>query len=229
MAVAATGLRTGRLTWSDWRRWARGGYLAARFAPTRSCMHSIGLVADRSSAVDVLRSPGASIHTQVAGIVGFALLSAIGAQFRVYLWEVPFTLQTLAIYGSGLYLGWRNGLLAQLLYLAMGFLVPVYAGDGTGITYFAGAVSAGYLLGAPLSAAAAGVLSRRWRGLSGTLVAMAVASLVLFTAGVTWLHFAANHASWLESIDKGWLRFVPMDAAKILFLGLVYAATRRVR
>lgn len=192
-------------------------------------MHSIGLVADRPAAVDALRSSSASIPAQAAGILGFALLTALGAQFRIYLWEVPFTLQTLAVYGSGLYLGWRNGLLAQVLYLTIGLFVPVYAGDGAGIAYFAGSVSAGYLLGAPLAAAAAGALSRRWRGLTGTLVAMAVASLVLFTAGVSWLHFSAGHATWMESIDRGWLRFVPVDAAKILFLGIVYAGTRRVR
>ncbi len=192
-------------------------------------MHSIGLAADRPAAVDALRSSSASIPAQAAGIIGFALLTAIGAQFRIYLWEVPFTLQTLAIYGSGLYLGWRNGLLAQVLYLVLGFFVPVYAGDGVGIAYFAGSLSAGYLVAAPLSAAAAGALSRRWRGLTGTLVAMAVASLVLFAVGVGWLHVAAGHATWLESVDRGWLRFVPADAAKIVFLGLLYAGTRRVR
>lgn len=192
-------------------------------------MHSIGLQADRPAAIDALRSRDASVSVQAAGIIGFALLTAVGAQFRLYLWEVPFTLQTLAVYGSGLYLGWRNGLLAQLLYLALGFFVPVYAGEGQGIAYLAGAASAGYLLAAPLSAAAAGALSRRWRGLTGSIVSMAVASLVLFTAGVVWLHFAAGHTTWLESVDRGWLRFLPVDAAKILFLGLVYAGSRRVR
>ena len=192
-------------------------------------MHSIGLTADRPAAIDALRAPGASAIAQAAGVVTFALLTALGAQFRLYLWEVPFTLQTLAIYGSGLYLGWRNGLLAQLLYLSLGLFFPVFAGEGTGIAYLAGAVSAGYLLAAPLSAAAAGALSRRWRGLTGSILAMAAGSLILFSSGVTWLHFAAGHETWIESIDRGWLRFVPIDAAKILFLGLFYAGTRRVR
>ena len=47
------------------------------------------------------------------------------------------------------------------------------------------------------------------------------------TVGVLWLHFAADHATWFESIDKGWLRFVVFDLAKILFVGLVYTGTRR--
>ena len=80
----------------------------------------LGLRTARVSTIDDLRSGSASVGLQVAGIVGFAALTALGAQFRLYLWEVPFTLQTLAVYGSGLYLGWRNGLLAQGLYLLVG-------------------------------------------------------------------------------------------------------------
>jgi len=164
--------------------------------------------------------------TQVLGIVGFAALTALGAQFRLYIWEVPFTLQTLAVYGSGLYLGWRNGLLAQALYLMVGLFVPVFANDGFGPAYLFGALTAGYLLGYPLSAAAVGFLSKRFNGATGTVISMLVGSLVLFSLGISWLHYAADHTTWLESIDKGWLRFIPVDLAKILLVTLVYQGTR---
>lgn len=186
------------------------------------------LSAPRVARVDALREEYASTALQVAGIVGFALLTALGAQVRIYLWEVPFTLQTLAVYGSGLYLGWRNGLLAQLLYLTIGLFVPVYAGDGHGAAYLLSAVSAGYLLALPLSAAVVGLLSKRWNALAGSTLSMIGGSLVLFTFGVIWLHYAAGHATWLESIDKGWLRFLPVDLAKIMFVGLVYTGTRKL-
>jgi biotin transport system substrate-specific component len=42
------------------------------------------------------------------------------------------------------------------------------------------------------------------------------------------LHYAAGHATWLESLDRGWLRFALFDLAKILFLGLLYTGTRRM-
>lgn len=164
---------------------------------------------------------------QVLGIVAFALLTALGAQLRIYLWEVPITLQTLFVYGSGLYLGWRNGLLAMLLYLLLGLFFPVYAGDGHGPAYLLGALSAGYLLGMPFSAAVIGRLSRRWNTLSGSILSVMAGSIVLFTVGVTWLHYAADHATWLQSLDVGWFRFVVFDLAKILCVGLVYTATRR--
>ena len=183
----------------------------------------------RTALVDRLRAEDASVATQALAVTGFALLTALGAQFNVhiYLWEVPITLQTLAVYGSGLYLGWRNGLLAQLLYVAMGLFIPVYAGEGHGIAYLTGAMSAGYLLAYPAAAAMIGMLSERWNSLSGSVLATLGGSLVLFTCGVTWLHYAADHATWWESIDKGWLRFVLIDFAKILFVGLLYTGTRQ--
>ncbi len=194
------------------------------YAPmtTRLRMHST-----RVAAIDLIRQEHASALQQVLGIVGFALLTALGAHVRIYLWEVPFTLQTVAIYGSGLYLGWRNGMLAQLLYLVMGLFMPVFAGDSFGVAYLMGAASAGYLLAAPVSAAIIGALSKRWNTLAGSTLTMLAGSLALFTLGVIWLHFAAGHATWFESIDKGWLRFIPVDLAKILFLSLVYTGTRR--
>jgi biotin transport system substrate-specific component len=54
-------------------------------------------------------------------------------------------------------------------------------------------------------------------------------SLILFTLGVSWLHFAAGHTTWFESIDKGWLRFIPVDLAKIILVSMIYSGTRRLK
>ena len=194
---------------------------------TRTSMSlTLTLRSSQVSSIDSLRSESATTLTQVVAILWFAALTAFFAQFRLYIWEVPFTLQTLSVYGSGLYLGWRNGLLSQLLYLAVGLFLPVFAGEGSGPAYLFGAVTAGYLLGYPLSSAAVGFVSKRFNGATGSVVAMIVGSLVLFSAGITWLHFAADHATWFESMDKGWLRFIPVDLAKILLVTLIYQGTR---
>ena len=190
---------------------------------------TLGLRSSQTSSIDALRSGSASAMTQMLGIVGFAALTALGAQFRLYIWEVPFTLQTLAVYGSGLYLGWRNGLLAQGLYLILGLFLPVYAGDGVGPAYLFGAVTAGYLLAYPLSAAAVGLLSKKFNGLTGSIVSMVAGSLILFSMGVIWLHYALDHATWFESFDKGWLRFAPVDLAKIILVGLIYQGSRALK
>lgn len=188
----------------------------------------IRLHAPAPSLIDALREERASALVQALGIVGFALLTALGAQFRVYLWEVPFTLQTLFVFGSGLFLGARNGMLAQVLYLAMGLFAPVFAGEGYGLSYLLGAVSAGYLLGYPLAALVAGRLSRKWNTWAGSALALLVASAAFFATGVVWLHYAAGHATWMESIDKGFLRFVPADLAKVALAATIYSGTRRL-
>lgn len=191
---------------------------------------TLSLRSRRSAIVDRLRSDDASTALQVAGVASFVLLTVLAAQFsgRIYLWEVPITLQTLAVYGSGLYLGWRNGMFAQLLYLALGMAFPVFAGDGSGPAYLLGLMSAGYLLSYPLSAAAIGFLSETWNSLSGSMLSTVVGAAIVFTSGVVWLHVMAGHASWWTSIDVGFLRFAVIDAAKILCVGLLYTGTRSI-
>jgi biotin transport system substrate-specific component len=195
-------------------------------------MPALALRSPYAAAVDRLR-PDAGLRvpalTQALGVVGFAALAAVGAQveIRIPLWEVPITLQTLAVYGAGLFLGARNGVLAMLLYVAAGLVLPVYAGGAAGAAHLAGATG-GYLLGMPLAALAAGAVSRRWNGPAGAALAALAASTVLFTLGVTWLHYAAGHATWLESLDKGWLRFVVWDLTKVALVATLYSGARRL-
>ena len=177
--------------------------------------------------VDTLAPERASLLVQILAIGFFAVATAVGAQLRIYLWEIPITLQTLFVYGSGLVLGARNGALSMLLYLLLGMIFPVYAGSGYGLTYLATAVSAGYLLGMPVSAYVIGFLGKRSRNIPGTLLALVAGSAVLFTFGVVWLHYATGHTNWWYSIEVGWLRFVGFDIAKILIVALSYGGLRR--
>lgn len=185
------------------------------------------LRSSRTAVVDRLRSTEASGTLQAVSVVTFALLTAAAAQAQFYLWEVPITLQTAAVYGSGLFLGWRNGLISQLLYLTLGLFLPVFAGERYGPAYLLAAASAGYLLAAPLGAALTGWLSEYWNSITGSMVAMAAGALVVFTLGVVWLHYAAGHLTWFESIDKGFLRFIPIDLAKIVGVSVLYSGLRR--
>lgn len=200
-------------------------FLESIFATT---MNALSLQSAHSALVDRLREDDASLLLQGLGITGFALLTVLGAQmeFRLYLWEVPITLQNAAVYASGLYLGARNGMLAQLLYLALGLFLPVFVGDGHGIAYFTGAVTAGYLVSYPIAAAVIGALSQRWKSLSGSTLSTMLGAAIVFSIGVVWLHYAAGHGTWMESIDKGFLRFVAIDLVKVLAVGLLYSGTR---
>ena len=191
-------------------------------------MTSSVLTPPRSFLADLLRRSAATPATQVLGILAFAALAACGAQVRIYLWEVPITLQTVAVYGAGLVLGGRNGALAMGLYLAAGLVAPVFAGEAYGIGYLTGSASAGYLLSYPLVAALVGWATARQRTFFGSGLAMAVGMVVLFTSGVVWLHVAAGHTTWWESIVKGALLFAAWDLAKVWLVAGADAGLRRL-
>ena len=188
---------------------------------------SVALAAPSATSVDRLRASDAPLAVQAAGVVGAALLTALLAQFevRVYLWEVPLTLQSLAVYGSGLFLGWRNGALAMLLYLALGLVLPVYAGGGTGVEHLLGA-SVGYLVAFPLVALAAGAVTQRRRSGGRVLLGLAAGSLALFACGVVGLHLATG-LEWGQALVNGWVKFLPWDLTKILLVASVYVGARR--
>ena len=181
----------------------------------------------RVHRVDALRPDRAHALVQIASICLFAVATAAGAKVHLYLWEVPLTLQTVFVYGSGLFLGMRNACLSMLLYLGLGFFLPVFAGEGHGLAYVTGAVSGGYLLGMPLAAMVIGYLSGRWTSNVGSILSTFAGSVVLFTCGVVWLHYAAGHATWWQSLDTGWLRFAGFDAVKVLLASGGYTALRR--
>ena len=78
----------------------------------------------------------------------FTALVTLGAKIRLYtpFTPVPFTLQTFFIFTASLYLRKHWSSVATGFYLLIGILgIPVFAGDGTGLTYLLGATG-GYLL-----------------------------------------------------------------------------------
>ena len=79
----------------------------------------LALRSARTAGVDALRGAQLSMAAKVTAIVTFAALAALGAQVRIYLWDVPITMQTVFVYGSGLVLGARSGFLSMSLYLAL--------------------------------------------------------------------------------------------------------------
>ena len=204
-------------------------YLRSPIPTPHTDMPTLALHSPRSASLDALRGEQASLAVQAAGIVGFALLTGLLAQFEIklYLWEVPITLQTVAVYGAGLVLGGRNGFLAMALYLALGLFLPFYAGGASGVEHLAGATG-GYLVGLVLAAGVIGTLSRRFNTFAGSALSVLAGSAVLFTCGVTWLHVAAGHATWWQSVESGWLRFVVWDLTKVAFVSAVYSGLRRL-
>ncbi len=66
---------------------------------------------------------------QAKHIALFAALIVAGAKIYIPHEPVPFTLQTLFVVLAGAFLGWRNGVISVLSYLALGAVgLPVFAG-----------------------------------------------------------------------------------------------------
>jgi biotin transport system substrate-specific component len=160
-------------------------------------------------------------------------LICIGAAFvaltaNVAVWlpnnPVPITGQTLAVLLVGGALGFRRGILAIALYLALGFFLPVYAGHAQGVQNIVGFGSGGlvlgplggYLMGFLLAAALVGWLAELgWdRHIPGAIGAMLVGEVALYLVGVPWLAVAA-HFSPQVAIEKGMMPFLLGDGIKL--------------
>ncbi len=162
----------------------------------------------------------------VALIVAGALLMALSANLsiRVPGSPVPITGQTFSVLLVGGALGARRGVLASLLYLALGLFLPVYAEHASGIGVI-GTVSdghlvlgatGGYLIGFVVAAGVVGRLAELgWdRRFGGALAAMALGNLAIYVFGVPWL-MAATGWDLQKAISLGVTPFLLGDLVKL--------------
>lgn len=150
-----------------------------------------------------------------AGIVAFALLTALGAFVRIPLpfTPVPVTLQTFFVLAAGIYLGSRDAALSQLGYLALGAVgLPVFAG-GAGLGHFLG-VTGGYLIAFPIAAALVGAALRPGDSAARATVVCVAATLLILALGA--LGVAASLGVGTErALALGVLPFLPGGAVKV--------------
>ena len=133
----------------------------------------------------------AALLRTAALIVGFALFTALLAQFKLSLsfTPVPITGQTLGVLVAGGALGWRAGAASQLLYWVLGLVgLPFYAGGQGGWRSGTGA-TLGYFVGFVVAAGLVGYLAehKQDRNLASSMSAMALGSLVIYVFGAGWL------------------------------------------
>jgi len=152
----------------------------------------------------------------IALVVAGTLFVSLCAQIVIPTQPVPFTGQTFGVLLVGGALGFRRGLVALLLYLAIGaFGLPVYAQGRSGLDVIQG-VTGGYLVGFVVAAALVGRLAELgWdRRIGGALAMMAIGTAVIYAIGVPWLKVAAG-MSWTDAVAGGMTKFLIWDAAKL--------------
>lgn len=166
----------------------------------------------------------------LALIVAGALLIALSANLsiRVPGSPVPITGQTFAVLLVGGALGSRRGVLATLLYLALGLVLPVYADHKQGLAVVGSITdghlvlgsTGGYLVGFVVAGGIVGRLAELgWdRRFGGALLAMVIGNLVIYLFGVPWL-MAATGWDLAEAFELGVGPFLVGDVIKLALAG----------
>ena len=161
-----------------------------------------------------------------------ALIAVLGLVPKLTLGSgVPITAQSLGIMLCGTVLGVRNGTLAVLLFLLLVALgLPLLAGGRGGLGLFV-SPSAGYLIGFPIAAAAAGFVMENWRSVSVFAAALAGSVIggvaVLYIPGILGMSIVLD-VSLSEAALLG-LPFLPGDIIKAIAAAMVTAGIARAR
>jgi biotin transport system substrate-specific component len=160
-------------------------------------------------------------------LIGTALL-AICARIGFYQPgnPVPYTLQTFGVLLVAGALGFRRGLAATLLFVAIGAAgLPVFAGGNHGVGYLLGA-SGGYVLGFVLAGAIVGRLAELgWdRTILGAIGAMLFGSLAIYAVGVPWLAVVGYGGDLTLAFEKGMRAFLLWDVVQLALAAAAFPA-----
>lgn len=161
-----------------------------------------------------------------------ALIAALGLfpLFQIpFLGGVPITAQTLGIMLAGVMLGPARGAAAVILFL---FLVaigaPLLAGGRGGLGVFAGP-SAGFLIGWPVGAFAAGILMQRMKQRSVVVSAAISAAIggiaVVYLFGIPGLVVLADLSFGQAAL--GSLIYIPGDLIKVALTAVIAQSVAR--
>lgn len=150
---------------------------------------------------------------RLAVVAVFTVLTALAARVVIPMEPVPLTLQPLAVMLAGLVLGWRDGALSQLAYLALLAAGLPFDARGMGAAALVGP-TAGYLFGFVAAAAVTGYLAqsganhlwRRW-------LASVVGVLVLYAVGLPYMKLVTG-LNWDAAWNAGVALFIVPDLAK---------------
>ena len=186
-------------------------------------------LADAMLANVIAPSTATSALTKAALVVFGSLLLAVSAQFKIPLYPVPVTGQTLVVLLIGLTYGPLFGGITIAAYLFEGAIgLPVFAGGASGMAVLFGPTG-GYLFGFLLAAVVMGYLAERSMGRSvvSTVIAMVIGNMVIYLCGASWL---AGFIGFGKAMAAGVLPFLYGDALKLaVAAGLMPLAWRAVK
>ncbi|MEA2610229.1 MAG: biotin transport system substrate-specific component [Chloroflexota bacterium] len=181
-------------------------------------------IADFLVPIRVGERVNARVRHVVLILIG-VLIVAVCAQIYIPTTPVPFTGQTFAVLAVGGALGFRRGAMSLALYVLLGAVgLPIFAQSASGVSVVLG-TSGGYLIGFVLAAAAVGRLAELgWdRNIAGSLGAMLIGSVLIYTVGLPWLGIVGKF-SLQDTIAFGLTPFLAWDAAKLAVAAAIFPA-----
>lgn len=160
-----------------------------------------------------------------------ALIAVLGVVPQIMLpFGVPITAQSLGIMLCGTVLGAKRGALAVLLFLLLVAIgLPLLSGGRGGLGVFA-SPTVGFLLGFPVAAFVAGLITERVRlpvGWAAGLGAFVGGVVVLYAFGVTGLSVMLDKTFTEAALMI--TAFLPGDMIKVVLAGLVTRTLARMR
>ena len=156
-----------------------------------------------------------AVFTKTILVVLGSVLLALSAQFKIPLYPVPITAQTLVVLLIGMTYGARLGGITIVIYLVEGiFGLPVFAGGSSGFAVLAGPTG-GYLFGFLIAAIVMGYIAEKGVGrtILSTICAMLIGNFVIYFFGVWWL---SAFICFGEAISVGVIPFLYGDTLKLI-------------
>lgn len=169
-------------------------------------------------------------HTYTRRITYAAItvtLMIAGAYIKIPFFPVPITLQNLFSILAGVILGWKYGVLSQIIYITLGLIgLPVFSSGG-GIGYIFNPTF-GYLLGFVLCTCVVGIIVKvkKIENFIGFFTVSVIGMICVYAIGVPYLFFVmniinagSNDFTWF--LTNGFLLFVPGDILKCILAAFV--------
>jgi len=176
-------------------------------------------IAKKRSSISVREMTAAAMMTAVTAVCAWISVPA----------NVPFTLQTFAVFAAVLILGARGSLFSITAYLLLGAVgVPVFAGfkGGTGILL---GNTGGYLIGfifIPLICL--GVEKLFGRKLIFTIPALIIGLFVCYTFGTAWfIHVSTKAVTVRQALKWCVIPFIIPDLAKLALAAVLSVRVRK--
>lgn len=160
-----------------------------------------------------------------------AAIIAVCAWVTIPVGTIPVTLQTMAIcLVSGLF-GTKRGVIATLVYIAIGAIgIPVFSGFKGGIGVLVGATG-GYIIGFVFTAVIVGLTSDKTDKLWALIVSMAVGIAVCYAFGTVWFMLVFTRETAAITLSKTLAMcvtpFIIPDAVKIIVASILTSRLKK--